>query len=147
MEAYFAQTSDTWKPIYINLRDLRKSIYVIYVIYIDQFASFTSFTSILDQLMSNYINLHQVWHFLHVQKSRGVFFPKTKKNCGRHIDHGVVGGTHKSTNNQQNPQDTCSKNLGACFFQKTKKLREAHRPRGAWRGPESMCFLFTKNTT
>ena len=48
-------------------------------------------------------------------KSRGIFVQAKTNACGRHIDHGVVGGTPKSTKNQQTPQDTCSKNPGACF--------------------------------
>ena len=31
-----------------------------------------------------------------LQKSRGVFFEKKKRACGRLIDHGVLGGTLKS---------------------------------------------------
>ena len=68
-------------------------------------------------------------------KIQGCVFLRTKKPCGRHIDHGVVGGTPKKTNKQQTPQDTCSKIPGAYVFQKKKPLREAHRPRGGGRSP------------
>ena len=33
-----------------------------------------------------------------LHKSRGVFFQEKQSACGKHIDHGVLGGTLKSTN-------------------------------------------------
>ena len=50
-------------------------------------------------------------------KFQGRVFLRQKSPCGRHIDHGVVGRTPKLSKNKQNPQDTCSKNPGAYFFQ------------------------------
>ena len=82
------------------------------------------FTSIYVNLRKWFIHLRQFtsiyvkFDICACPKFQGRVFLRQKSPCGRHIDHGVVGGTPKSTKNQQNPQDTCSKIPGAYFSRK-----------------------------
>ena len=66
----------------------------------------------LRQITSSYVK----FDIVACPQIQGCVFLRKKSPCGRHIDHGVVGGTQQITKNQQNPQDTCSKIPGAYFF-------------------------------
>jgi len=55
---------------------------------------------------------------MHAKKKTGACFLRNKKACGKHIDHGVLGGNLTSMNIETRLQDTCSKTTGACFFVK-----------------------------
>ena len=56
-------------------------------------------------------------------KSRGVFFQREKNACGKHIDHGVLGGTLKSTNIDKIHKIHAPKIQGVFFFLRSPKRR------------------------
>ena len=59
-----------------------------------------------------------------LQKSRGVFFQKKKGPCGTHIDHGVLGGTLKSTNVDKIQKIHAPKLQGVFFLRSPKRRRQ-----------------------
>ena len=77
-------------------------------------------------------------------KSWDVFFEKRRSACGRHIDHGVLGGTLKSTKIDKHHRVHAPQIQGRAFsgwkFQNLlcvallteKNLRQDPRPRGGW---------------
>ena len=87
-------------------------------------------------------------------KINGCVFLRKKSPCGRHIDHGVVGGTRKSIKiNNTTHEIHAPKFQGRVFPGKKKPLREEHRPRGGGRSPQmdehtnycqSSCSIFLK---
>ena len=64
-----------------------------------------------------------------LQKSRGVFFQKNA--CGKHIDHGVLGGTLKSTKIDKIHKIHAPKFQGVFFLRSPKRRRQlGHRRTG-----------------
>ena len=61
---------------------------------------------------------------------------RKKSACGRLIDHGVLGGTLKSTTNDKLHKMHAQKSRGVFFAEKTTPLWDEPRPRGAGRDPE-----------
>ena len=66
-----------------------------------------------------------------LQKSRGVFFSGKKSACGKHIDHGVLGGTLKSTKIDKIHKMHAPKFQGVFFLRSPKRHRQlGHRRTG-----------------
>ena len=104
-------------------------------------------------MVHQFTSIHVKFDICACPKFQGRVFLRHKSPCGRHIDHGVVGGTQKATTNQQNPQDTCYKTPGAYFFQKKKPPRGKHIDHGVVGGvlklrkytfPIEMFYIFEK---
>ena len=70
-------------------------------------------------------------------KSRSVFFAKKKSSCGKHIDHGVLGGTLKSTNNDKIHKIHAPKIQGVFFLRSPKRRRQLGHRRTGLGDPET----------
>ena len=75
-----------------------------------------------------------------LRKSRSVFFQEKKAPAAAATQTQRAWGTLKSTKigkHRQHPQNTCSKNPGACFFTKKKRLRQLRHRRKGLGDPET----------
>ena len=70
-----------------------------------------------------------------LQKSRGVFFQEQKKACGKHIDHGVLGGSLESTKIDKIHKIHAPKFQGVFFLRVPNRRRQATTSRTARGGP------------
>ena len=58
--------------------------------------------------------------------NQGACFFRKKSACGKHIDHGVLGGTLKSTKNENNKSRACF-----CFWGRRSAAGNYHQPHSA----------------
>ena len=76
-------------------------------------------------------------HKIHAPKIQGRVFPGKKSASGKHIDHGVLGGTLKSTKNYKIHKLHAPKFQGVFFLRSPKRRRQLGHRRTGLGDPET----------